>query len=127
MLQACLHAYAGLMPTLTIKKEAMLAAAEKGYATATDLADYLVQKGIPFRDAHAVVGKTVQFAIQEKRNLSELSIAELQQFCDKIDEDIYQYLELVGSVAARDHKGGTAPNQVKQSVKQAREYIAALN
>ena len=125
--QACLHAYSGLMPTLTVKKEAMLAAAEKGYATATDLADYLVQKGIPFRDAHAVVGKTVQFAIQEKRNLSELSISELQQFSDKIDEDIYQYLELVGSVAARDHKGGTAPNQVKQSVKQARDYIATLN
>lgn len=125
--QACLHAYSGLMPTLIVKKEAMLAAAEKGYATATDLADYLVQKGIPFRDAHAVVGKTVQFAIQENRNLSELSIAELQQFCDKIDEDIYQYLELNGSVAARDHKGGTAPKQVKQSVKQARDYIAALN
>jgi argininosuccinate lyase len=125
--QACLHAYAGLLPTLVVNSEAMLDAAERGYATATDLADYLVQKGIPFRDAHAVVGKTVQFAIQTERKLSDLSMVELQQFSDKINEDIYQYLELSGSVAARDHTGGTAPNQVKQAVQQARDYVAALN
>jgi argininosuccinate lyase len=125
--QASLHAYAGLLQTLVVNKDVMLDAAEKGYATATDLADYLVKKGMPFRDAHSVVGKTVQFAIQEKRNLSDLSITELKGFSDKIDEDIYQFLELIGSVAARDHKGGTAPAQVKQSVQEAREYIAALN
>ena len=125
--QASLHAYAGLLQTLVVNKDVMLDAAEKGYATATDLADYLVKKGMPFRDAHSVVGKTVQFAIQEKRKLSDLSITELKGFSDKIDEDIYQILELIGSVAARDHKGGTAPAQVKQSVQEAREYIATLN
>lgn len=124
--QACLHAYTGLLPTLEVNKEAMLEAAEQGYATATDLADYLVQKGIPFRDAHSIVGKTVQFAIQASRRLSDLSLAELKQFSDNIEEDIYQYLELNGSVAARDHTGGTAPKQVRLAIQQAREYIATL-
>ncbi|MFT7460992.1 MAG: argininosuccinate lyase, partial [Planctomycetota bacterium] len=124
--QACLFAYAGLLPTMEVKKEAMLEAAEKGYSTATDLADYLVQKDIPFRDAHAVVGKIVHHAISAGCKLSELPLADMQQFSDQIDEDIYGYLELEGSVAARDHKGGTAPNQVKQAVLEAKEYLASL-
>ncbi|MCZ6502434.1 MAG: argininosuccinate lyase [Gammaproteobacteria bacterium] len=125
--QACLQAYAGMLPTLVVKKEAMLEAAERGYGTATDMADYLVHKGIPFRDAHAIVGKTVQFAIETQSKLSALSLADLLQFSEHFDEDIYPILELKGSVAARDHKGGTAPNQVKKAVRQARDYLASLN
>ncbi len=125
--QACLHAYAGLLPTLVVNKASMLDAAERGYATATDLADYLVGKGMPFRDAHAVVGRTVQFAIQAGCKLSELSLTDLQQFSDRINEDVYQKLELSGSVAARDHTGGTAPKQVRQAAQRARAYIASLN
>ncbi len=105
----------------------MLDAAERGYGTATDMADYLVHKGVPFRDAHAIVGKTVQFAIETGSRLADLSLADLLQFSEHFDEDIYPILELKGSVAARDHKGGTAPNQVKKAVRQARDYLASLN
>ncbi len=125
--QACLHAYAGMLPTLIVHREAMLEAAERGYGTATDMADYLVRKGTPFRDAHAIVGRTVQFAIDAGSRLADLSLADLQSFSEQFDKDIYAVLELNGSVAARDHKGGTAPGQVKQAAQQARDYLASLN
>lgn len=125
-LQGSLQAYTGMLPTLKVNSEAMLSAAEKGYATATDLADYLVQKGVAFRDAHEVVGKTVQFAISADRSLSDLTLEELQQFSAEIGEDIYACLELSGSVAARDHAGGTAPKQVKAAVKAAKKYISGI-
>jgi argininosuccinate lyase len=124
--QACLYAYTGLLPTMIVNETAMLEAAQRGYSTATDLADYLVQKDIPFRDAHAVVGKIVQHAIGAGCSLSELSLADLQQYSDRIGQDIFQYLELNGSVAARDHVGGTSPNQVKRAVGEAKEYLASL-
>ena len=120
---ACLQAYAGMIPAITINKEAMLDAARQGYATATDLADYLVRKGVAFRDAHAVVGQTVQYAIEQGKDLAELELAELQQFSGNIDDDIYDYLELSSSVAARDHIGGTAPSQVRQAVQYARKQL----
>jgi len=124
--KGCLAAYEGMLPTLSVRREAMRAAAERGHATATDMADYLVGKGIPFRDAHAIVGRAVQFAIDEGRRLSELSLAELQRFSLQIDEDIYPRLELTGSVAARDHMGGTAPEQVRRAARQAQEFLASL-
>ncbi len=122
----CLQAYIGMLPTLEVKAEAMIAAAEKGYATATDLADYLVKKGLPFRDAHEVVGKSVQFAIQQDCKLNELSLEDLQGFSELIEEDVYPLLELMGSVAARDHIGGTAPAQVKVAVARAKDELAKL-
>ena len=125
--QACLGAYAGMLPTLVVKPEAMLEAAEKGYGTATDMADYLVKKGVAFRDAHEIVGKAVHFAIESNRRLAELSLEELQQFSEHLDEDIFAVLELSGSVAARDHKGGTAVAQVRKAVQEARDYLAGLN
>src|SRR5690606_4029008 len=101
----------------------MRAAALRGYATATDLADYLVKKGMPFRDAHEVVGKSVAFGIAQKKDLSELSLAELQQFSDTIQEDVYGVLSLEGSVNARDHVGGTAPGQVLAAIGRARKLL----
>lgn len=98
----------------------------KGYATATDLADYLVRRGVAFRDAHEVVGSAVALAIEEGVDLSELRLEQLQQFSDAIGEDVFDYLTLEGSLAARDHLGGTAPNQVAQAVARGRERLQAF-
>jgi argininosuccinate lyase len=115
-LRDCVKAYADMVPAITAKQENMYLAAKKGYATATDLADYLVKKGMPFRDAHEVVGKSVAYGLQQKKDLSELSLTELQQFSDSISEDVFEVLTLEGSVGARDHIGGTAPRQVRSAV-----------
>ncbi|MBL4761958.1 MAG: argininosuccinate lyase [Gammaproteobacteria bacterium] len=115
-LQQCLRAFSDMVPFIKAKKENMYNAAKQGFSTATDLADYLVRKGLPFRDAHEVVGKAVALGIKENKDLSELSLAQLQSFSEKITADVFDVLTLEGSVAARDHIGGTAPNQVKQQI-----------
>jgi argininosuccinate lyase len=119
----CLIAYAGLIPTITVNRETMYKAAAAGFATATDLADYLVVNGLAFRDAHEVVGKTVQYAIQNNKDLPSLTLRELQKFSKVIKEDVYAVLELEGSVSARDHIGGTAPKQVKAAIKRLKKQI----
>lgn len=101
----------------------MYEAAKRGFSTATDLADYLVGKGIPFRDAHEIVGKSVAYGIREKKDLSDMNLAELSVFSDQISEDVFSVLTLEGSVAARDHIGGTAPNQVKAAAQRALQKI----
>ena len=121
--KASLRVFADMMQTVTVKRENMLAAAMKGFSTATDLADYLVKKGIPFRDSHEIVGKAVRHGIEQNRDLGEMSLSELKTFSDVIDEDIYQVLTPQGSCAARDHFGGTAPNQVKQAIVRARQRV----
>ena len=120
----CLRAFADMIPAMEPKREQMRAAAFKGYATATDLADYLVKRGVPFRDAHEVVGRAVAFAIDQDKDLSECSLAELQQFSGDIDDDVFEVLTLEGSLAARDLEGGTAPNQVRKQVKACRQLIS---
>jgi argininosuccinate lyase len=123
-LKGSLKVFADMIPAIRCQEAAMRQAAMRGFATATDLADYLVRKGIPFRDAHEVVGKAVAFGVAESRDLSEMSLAELQQFSSQIDEDVFQILTLEGSVSARDHIGGTAPSQVRQAIQRARQRIA---
>jgi len=123
-LKASLRVFADMMPTVKVKRENMRAAAMKGFSTATDLADYLVKKGIPFRDSHEIVGKAVRCGIDNEKDLGEMSLAELQQFSAVIEDDIYLVLTPEGSCAARDHFGGTAPNQVKQAIVRARQRIA---
>jgi argininosuccinate lyase len=118
-----LRVYADMMGVMTVKAENMRQAALRGYATATDLADYLVRKGTPFRDAHEVVGLSVAYGIQQRKDLSELSLEELQQFSDKIDADVFEVLTLEGSIAARNHLGGTAPEQVKAAITRARAKL----
>lgn len=120
----CLFAYSEMMPAVSCNKEEMYAAAKQGYATATDLADYLVKKGMPFRDAHEVVGKSVAFGIEQKKDLAELSLAELEEFSNLINEDVFDVLTLEGSISARDHIGGTAPNQVLSAVAAAKTDIS---
>ena len=124
--KACLRVYQGIIPAMEVKADALQQAALKGYATATDLADYLVDKGISFRDAHAIVGRIVQYAMQKDKDLPALSLKELQRFSGKIDKDIYQCLKLSGSVNARDHIGGTAPKRVRQAVRAAKRYLKSL-
>jgi argininosuccinate lyase len=114
-----LRVYADMMSVMTVKANNMRQAALRGYATATDLADYLVRKGVPFRDAHEVVGLSVAHGIQINKDLSELSLEELQRFSDKIEADVFEVLTLEGSVAARNHLGGTAPEQVKAAILKA--------
>ena len=118
-----LRVYADMMGVMTVKPDNMRQAALRGYATATDLADYLVRKGVPFRDAHEVVGLSVAYGIEHQKDLSELSLAELQNFSSHITEDVFDVLTLEGPFAARDHLGGTAPNQVRAAVAKARKNL----
>ena len=120
----CLFAYSEMMPAVSCNKDEMYAAAKQGYATATDLADYLVKNGMAFRDAHEVVGKSVAFGIQQKRDLADLSLAELQNFSGLITEDVFEVLTLEGSIGARDHIGGTAPTQVLAAVATAKADLS---
>jgi len=111
--KGCLKVYADMMAQITLKPDNMREAALRGFSTATDLADYLVRNGVAFRDAHEVVGKAVAHGVETHRDLSEMDLAELQSFSDAIGDDVFEVLTLEGSVAARDHLGGTAPQQVK--------------
>ncbi len=124
-LKGSLKVFADMIPAISCRKEAMRRAAMQGFATATDLADYLVRKGIAFRDAHEVVGKAVAFGIAEGRDLSQMQLHELQRFSDVIEGDVFDILSLEGSLAARDHIGGTAPNQVREAIARARQRLGS--
>jgi argininosuccinate lyase len=123
-LKACLRVFADMLPTIEVHRDVMHNSCKKGYTTATDLADYLVNKGLAFRDAHSVVGKSVAYAINQQKDLAELSLAELQKFDKRIENDVFNILSLEGSLAGRNHLGGTAPNQVKQAIQNAKKSLA---
>jgi argininosuccinate lyase len=119
-----LRVYADMLAGVRVRKEAMRHAAMRGYATATDLADYLVKKGLPFREAHEAVARAVRFADSKGQDLSALELAELKSFSDLIDSDIFGVLTLEGSASSRDHIGGTAPVQVSDAIRRAREWLS---
>jgi argininosuccinate lyase len=121
----CLKVYAAMMPQIGLFRDNMRAAAEQGYATATDLADYLVRKAIPFRDAHEIVGQTVSYAVDNGVMLSDVDLQTLQGFSEQIEADVYEVLTLEGSLKARDHIGGTAPAQVKKAAQIAKKALSA--
>lgn len=121
----CLRAFADMLPHLKAERDNMLAAAKQGFSTATDLADYLVRKGLAFRDAHEVVGKAVALAISKKCDLPELPLADLQALSGLIEQDVYAVLTVQGSVNARNHTGGTAPAQVKARIAAIKAAMAA--
>ncbi|ASP37853.1 argininosuccinate lyase [Bacterioplanes sanyensis] len=123
-LRDSLRAFADMAPHLQAKKDSMYEAAKRGFSTATDLADYVVRKGIPFRDAHEIVGKAVAYGIESGKDLSDMALQELQQFSEQISDDVFEVLTLEGSVAARDHIGGTAPNQVRAAAGRAKAALA---
>ncbi|WP_048307472.1 argininosuccinate lyase [Halomonas sp. PR-M31] len=125
--KGCLKAFADMVPAIEAKTDSMYEAARRGFSTATDLADYLVRKGVAFRDAHEIVGQSVAYGIEQGKDLSEMSLEELRQFSDTITDDVFDVLTLEGSVAARNHIGGTAPNQVRAAAQRARDALNALN
>jgi argininosuccinate lyase len=118
-----LRIFADMATGISVKPDAMRAAALQGYATATDLADYLVKKGLPFRDAHEAVALAVRTCVDKGVDLSDLSLAELQAFSTLIGDDVFEVLTLEGSVAARNHVGGTAPQQVRLAIQRARAQL----
>jgi argininosuccinate lyase len=122
-LKDTLRIFAEMMGGITVKPEAMERAALKGYATATDLADYLVKKGLPFRDGHETVAHAVKAAISHAVDLSELPLAVLQQFNPTIEKDVYEVLSLRGSLNARNILGGTAPAQVRAQIARHRARL----
>ena len=119
-----LAAFAGLVAGIVPQPQAMRAAALEGFATATDLADYLVRKGIPFRDAHEIVARAVKEAETRKCDLAELPLAALRRFSTAIGKNVFRVLTLEGSVASRNHAGGTAPVQVRAAARRARKRLA---
>ena len=122
-LMGCLMSFADMVPAIKPKADPMRQATLKGFSTATDLADYLVRKGLPFRDAHEVVGSAVGLGVSTGRDLAEFELAELQAFDARIEADVFDVLTLEGSVKARDHFGGTAPAQVRKQIAEARAKL----
>jgi argininosuccinate lyase len=113
-----------MLPGLEVDAVAMERAASEGYSTATDLADYLVRKGMPFRDAHEAVARAVRLAVERGCALDALPLAELQRLAPQVGDDVRAVLTTAGSIAARDHVGGTAPAQVQAQVAQWRARLA---
>ena len=122
-LTACLAVFAEMLGGIKVNREAMAAAARQGHATATDLAEYLVKKGVPFREAHEAVAQAVRFAESRGCELAELKLSELQRFSSAITEDVYSTLTLEGSLKSRSHLGGTAPVRVKAAIAKARKSL----
>jgi argininosuccinate lyase len=115
-----LRIYADMMRCVTVNTERMRAAALEGFSTATDLADYLVRKGLPFRDAHEAVARAVRLAVERGCNLDSLGLADLRSFSALVNDDVHSVLTPEGSVASRNHTGGTAPAQVRAAIARAR-------
>lgn len=120
-LKGSLRVYTDMIPNLQVKRDNMRNAAKLGFTTATDLADYLVRKGVAFRDSHEIVGTAVRYCIDNNCDLDSLNLEILQTFSPHIDEDVYEVLSLEGSVSARNHIGGTAPKQVIKAVNRLRK------
>ena len=118
-----LRIYADMLQGVQVKQQSMRRSVLRGHATATDLADYLTKKGIPFRDAHEIVAKTVHYAEQKNCDLNDLELEELQQFSPLIETDIITILTPEGSMKSRNHIGGTAPNQVQAAIQRARQWL----
>jgi len=124
-LKGSLRVFADMMTALRVNRTRMTAAATQGFSTATDFADYLVRKGIAFRDAHEIVGRAVLYGVNNAKDLSDMTLQELQRFSSVVEEDIFQVLSLEGSIAARNHPGGTAPQQVRSAIAVVRERLAS--
>jgi argininosuccinate lyase len=121
-----LEIYADMLRGIEVDKEAMRLAAAEGFATATDLADYLVKKGLPFRDAHEAVALAVRHAETSGCDLADLDLAVLQKFSPLVAADVYSVLTLEGSLASRNHIGGTSPQQVRAAIKRARGHLSSM-
>jgi len=124
-LRDSLRAFADMIPAIKPKHAIMREAALRGFSTATDLADYLVRRGLPFRDCHEIVGHAVKYGVESGKDLAEMSLEELRKFSDQIEQDVFAVLTLEGSVNARNHIGGTAPAQVKAAAVRGQALLAS--
>jgi argininosuccinate lyase len=125
----CLEVFTGMFSTLTYKTKNMLESAKEGYTNATDAADYLAGKGVPFRTAHEIAGKLVLYAINKGKKLEELTLDEFNQFTYNkriIENDIYKKLSVENVAASRKSQGGTAPEAVKDSIEKLTEYLETI-
>jgi len=122
-LEICLEVMEGLLGAITFNAERLREAAQEGFLVATDLADYLVLKGLTFRRAHEVVGRLVLFAAEQNKELRDLSLEELQKFSAQIEEDVYGWLDPASCISRRNLQGGTGPNAVRESLKKAKEEL----
>ena len=118
-----LKVFAEMIAGMTVCPEQMRVAAGRGFSTATDIADYLVRKGLPFRNAHEVVGKTVRYCVENSKEIPELTLSEFRQFSDDIDADIFDFVTLEASVNARKATGGTARSSVEREIALARQAL----
>ena len=121
--RGCLKVFAGMIAEMRVNPKQMRVAAERGFSTATDIADYLVRKGLPFRNAHEVVGKTVRFCVENEKAIPDLTLEEFRQFSAEIDSDIFGYVTLEASVNARKATGGTAREAVEKEITLARQAL----
>ncbi|HRK35262.1 MAG TPA: argininosuccinate lyase, partial [Candidatus Hydrogenedentes bacterium] len=126
-LQLCLGVVANMLPSIRFDAAAMREATREGFLEATDVADYLVGKGVPFRQAHGIVGRIVLHCVKSKKRLPELSLEEFQRFAPEFDRAIFRALDPETIVRRRDQVGGTAPRQVKAAIKRARDIMKTLS
>jgi argininosuccinate lyase len=126
IVQACLDIYTKMLPKISVDGDRMRQAAESGFLNATDMADYLVGHGVPFRKAHEIVGKAVAYALGQKKELHELTLKELQSFSAQIREEIFSHLTLEHMTSRRLSAGGTAPDNVRAAIEQAQKSMATM-
>jgi argininosuccinate lyase len=122
-LKGSLKIFAPMLEKMKVNKDRMYSAAKLGFSTATDFADYLVRKGVPFRQAHHIVGKTVAYCIDKNVNLFDLTLEEFKQFCDKVDKDIYEFITVEASVNSRKATGGTAKCVVEKQIAEGEKFL----
>ncbi len=122
--QMCLPVFEGMISTMTVCRGEMADGAKGGFTNATDAADYLVKKGLPFRDAHKVIGEIVAYCIEKDKNIDELSMEEFKGFSNLFDDDVYEAVDLITCVDMRDIKGGTASSRVNTEIEAAKAYIS---
>lgn len=125
-LQACLEIYTLMLPKLTVNREAMRSATTQGFLNATDFADYLVVKGVPFRQAHHIVGQAVGYALENNKELHDLSLDELKSFSSLIQEDVFDTLSTAAMIDRRKSAGGTATENVRSAISDARQMLKEI-
>jgi argininosuccinate lyase len=122
-LKACVDIYTRMLPNIKVNRETMLEASQHGFLNATDLADYLVVKGVPFREAHSISGKSVAYALENNKELHDLTVDEFKKFSNLIDSDVFEYLSIEKMISRRVTHGGTGYDNVQQAIKQAEQDL----
>ena len=123
---ACIKLFAGMLSSLSFRRDVMEKSAARGFTNATDAADYLVVKGVPFRDAHGIIGRVVLYCIEQGRAIEELSLEELKSFSEAFEEDVYRAVSMKTCVDRRLTAGGPAPEAMKAVIENRKEWLATV-